>query len=297
MAMPIVVPHKREFRGADLRMYYSLFPVRNPLSREQETELVKSAKSGDSQAEGKLIRQWGRRVIDLALRQSKRRPEGIDLEDLIGWGLLGLLLGIRAFDPTRGTRLSTCINYWIKEYIQKGCRSQRFIHLPVDSTQIWYTLLIAADKQGINLSTATPESWAELSSVLMENPASSRHLPTPDYLQEVFRLAQASRTFHLEAVPSEDFIRSGDSPTPFDAFAAPPLSTFTEAQEHLQIALCGLNTRERAIICHRFGLGSHDLMTLTELGDLYNLTKERIRQIEEKALKKLHLDLKKRLRL
>lgn len=295
MATSTVV-HRREFKGADLHHYYAMFPPRNSLCREEEADLVRQAQAGNTWAEGRLVKQWGRRVIQLALRRLERRPEGLDLDDLIGWGFLGLLLGIRAFDLSRGTRLSTCVNYWITEYIQKGSRSQRFIHLPSDHLQTWHSALSVADKNGINMVSPTEETWQTLSEILMKKAAPSRPAPTPKYVQKSFELAQMSQTFHLDAYDSANEPSWNHAP-PFETFAAPEAPTQTEAQEQLSLAIQQLDERERLIISHRFALNDFDFLTLDELGSRCKLSKERIRQIESEAIEKLRAELTRKLSL
>lgn len=284
---------RREFRGEDLSPYYRMFPTRKPLGKTEECELVQRMKAGDREASDSLVRQWGRLAVDTALRTaSKHYTEGADLEDLIGWGLLGLVLGLNAYDPSRGVRISTCLYLWIREYIRKGMRSHRFIRLPADSLQVYYTLLFVAGRDQLDLTNeaAWDAALPEVQKIAAPN-------ITLERLREIFRVASKSQTFHLEhsesgrSASSTTVMGRNKMSTPFDYL---PTKTTKEHElaDAVRAAVEDLDERSKTVIRYLYGLNNSETLTLVELGRKFNISRERVRQIEARALEHIEYALK-----
>jgi len=261
-----------------------MFPTRKPLQREEEKALVLQAQAGNRAAEERLIYQWGRLAINTALRASRRFSEGVDIEDLIGWGILGVVLGIRAYDPERGVRLSTCLYLWVKEYVQKGLRSHRFIHLPSDSLRVYYSLLFILGRENIDMTT---EAGWEKVLPLVQEVASPRRPLTVDRLKEIYRVASSSQTFHLESDESHrGSYDTRENFHPFDTIAA-PTSLEDENIEALKQAVEELTMREQEILRNLYGLGNSECLTLNEVGSKFCISRQRVAQIENRVLLRL----------
>jgi RNA polymerase sigma factor (sigma-70 family) len=272
-----------------------MFPTRKPLSKDDEEGLVQRMKAGDKEAADALVRQWGRLAVDTALRTaSKHYTEGADLEDLIGWGLQGLVLGLKAYDPSRGVRISTCLYLWIREYIRKGMRSHRFIRLPADALHIYYTLLFVVGRDRLDLTDE--KAWeAALPEVRKSAGKVVASTITLERLKEVFKAASTSQTFHLDYnVPKGNSAQG----TTLSHMAAPldslPKKSKVEHElaDAVREAVADLDERSKAIIMHLYGLQNYDTLNLVALGRKFNLSRERIRQIEAVALDHLQFVLK-----
>lgn len=119
---------RREMRGGDVDYYYELFPAVGSLPPEREAELVSQAKTGNLAAEDALVRQYAGVGISMALRYRWTKSyQGVDLDALVSASLLGVVEGIRHFDPTRGARLITCVWYWVRALLGRERAKHRFI--------------------------------------------------------------------------------------------------------------------------------------------------------------------------
>ncbi len=119
---------RREIRGEDAKYYYELFPAVESLSPARETELVSQAKAGSVAAEDALARQYAGVGISMALRYRWRKAyQGVDLDSLVSASLLGVVEGIRHFDPTRGARLITCVWFWVRALLGRERAKHRFV--------------------------------------------------------------------------------------------------------------------------------------------------------------------------
>lgn len=294
MDMSTLLLHRREIKGEDLSHYYRMFPPFKPLEYSEEQELVLQAQSGNRQAEEKLILQWGRLAISTALRAAKPYVEGIDVEDLIGWGFLGLCIGIRAYNPLRGTRLSTCLYLWIKAHIQQGIRSHRFIHLPSDSLRVYYSLLYIMAQQPIDVSK--DEEWERILPEV-KSIVSPRKPLTAQGLKEIYNKAISSQTFHYEMQPnSENYsntyalaVARGN-----DVISAPQSRLDVENINALREEVEELSQREREILTNLYGLGNSERLTLAEVGKKFCISRQRVAQIENRVLALLRFRLLKK---
>lgn len=242
------------------------------LDRDTETSLALLVKEGSEKARQELLEHNLRLVISIA---KKFQLQGLDLEDLISEGNIGLMKAIEKFDPTKGFRLSTYATWWIREQIQEAIRDQsRTVRLPEKIhnkvnrikkivNALTQTLQRVPTVEEISSETELPVSKIE-SLLQWGNSILSLHEPSPDGSSEMGDHIPDTKTEapHLEVTKSSDA-----------AWAHSLLETLT--------------AREKTIITLRFGLDGTPGKTLEEIGKELDLTRERIRQIEAKAFKKL----------
>jgi RNA polymerase primary sigma factor len=242
------------------------------LSEEDRAILVATGVKGEA-AQTRLVESNLRLVVSIARRYVGR---GMALLDLIQEGNLGLMRAVERFDYRRGFRFSTYATWWIRQSITRAIADQgRNIRMPIHIVDTINKLTRAQRELAQSYGREpTPEEL-------------SRELDLPvDRLIELTRIAQD--TISLETPVGEeedstlaDFVEDLDAEVPADA------ATFRLLQENLALALEGLNPREREVLIMRFGLADGRMRTLEEVGEHFKVTRERIRQLETKALAKL----------
>jgi RNA polymerase primary sigma factor len=245
------------------------------LTRDEEEALALKAKEGDRYAKDKLVRANLRFVVAVA---KKYRNQGIPLGDLINEGNIGLITAIQKFDVTLGYHFISYAVWWIRQAILKAiCEKSRMIRLPLNRANE----LVQIEKVRKNLEAnmnedPSPEMIAkelsmdkELVKHLMEISKETVSLETP-----VFESKKDSSFLG-------DFIKDSKYISPEEKAERKSLSLV------INTILNTLTEKEKAIIEFRFGLNGNKAMSLKEIGEKYNLTKERIRQIEKKALTRL----------
>ena len=254
---------------------------RHPLlTREEETRYARAARAGDQVAKEKLINSNLRFVVNIA-RQYQHR--GIPLADLVSEGNIGLLKAAEKFDPERGFHFTTYAVWWIRQAILKALEaSSRTIRLPAHAAGI-------VERIG----------WArtELSERLSREPsvheiATFLDLP-PQRVTELLAVSRELLSFEAPAFDDGTAAQLGDAVR--DPGRLPEEEAMAGVlKADINHVLDGLSQRESDILQSRFGLNGRKRLTLTELGRRYRLTKERVRQIEKRALQQLQVSLRVR---
>ena len=245
------------------------------LSREDELALAKRVAEGDKDAERRMVEANLRLVVMIARRYNHR---GLPLADLIEEGNLGLLRAVQKFQWQRGTRFSTYATWWIRQAVVRALANQaRLIRLPVHVEALLGRYRRAKDQLTQELGRAP--TLEELATRLGE---------PLDHLEGLE--AAAAAPLSLET-PVGDRGSVLEDVVPDRTPAPPAVGDLLRAQADLREMLDGLPDAERRVIVQRFGLDGQPPLTLEAIGQQVNLTRERIRQIEAAALRKLRARL------
>ncbi len=248
-----------------------------PVDREEVHKLWKKAKRGNRQAKQRIMECNLRLVVPIA---KKYHRQGIDFMDLIEEGNLGLMHSIDKFEPSKGYRFSTYASYWIEQSIRRAVEEQsKTIRIPPHAWEALRKWLKMWEKLHVKLGR--DPSLAEM--------ARTMHW-TARQVRGVLDAAEAARGMgSLEApVDSEDdSLTMEDMLSESDHESPENLISVLKLHDELHLALKEIGDRERMIVEFRHGLTGHSPMTLEEVGKRLKLSRERIRQIEERALLRL----------
>lgn len=256
-----------------VRMYLKEIGKVPLLTAEEEVELAKRMEAGDDYAKQKLCEANLRLVVSIAKKYVGR---GMLFLDLIQEGNLGLIKAVDKFDYTKGYKFSTYATWWIRQAITRSIADQaRTIRIPVHMVET-INKLIRVSRQLLqeNGREPTPDEIAEEMGITVEK------------VREILKIAQEPVSLETPIGEEEDshlgdFIPDEDAPAPAEAAA------FSMLKEQLVDVLSTLTEREQKVLKLRFGLEDGRARTLEEVGKEFDVTRERIRQIEAKALRKL----------
>lgn len=256
-----------------VRMYLKEIGKVNLLTAEEEIELAKRMEEGDEDAKKRLAEANLRLVVSIAKRYVGR---GMLFLDLIQEGNLGLIKAVEKFDYRKGYKFSTYATWWIRQAITRAIADQaRTIRIPVHMVETINKLIRVSRQLLQELGREpTPEEIAKEMEMSV------------DRVREILKISQEPVSLETPIGEEEDshlgdFIQDDNVPVPADAAA------FTLLKEQLVEVLNTLTDREQKVLRLRFGLDDGRARTLEEVGKEFNVTRERIRQIEAKALRKL----------
>ena len=256
-----------------VRMYLKEIGKVPLLTADEEKELAMAMLAGDGEAKNRLCEANLRLVVSIAKRYVGR---GMQFLDLIQEGNLGLIKAVDKFDHTKGYKFSTYATWWIRQAITRAIADQaRTIRIPVHMVET-INKLIRVQRTMIQDLGREPEADELAKEMGM----------TVEKVREIMKISQEPVSLEKPIGEEEDshlgdFIPDEDAPSPADQAA------FTLLKEQLMEVLKGLTTREEKVLRLRFGLDDGRARTLEEVGREFNVTRERIRQIEAKALRKM----------
>ncbi len=271
-----------KIKVADLdatRLYLNEIGFAPLLTAEQERDIARGVQRGEEPCRQKMIESNLRLVVKIARRYMNR---GLVLLDLIEEGNLGLIRAVEKFDPERGFRFSTYATWWIRQTIERAIMNQtRTIRLPIHVVKELNVYLRTSYKLAQTMETEpTPQDVADF----LECPV--------DDVEKMFRLNE--RVISADA-PAERSSERQIIDTLPDEKNREPSSAIEDDDIHIHLEtwLVTLNEKQRAVIEHRFGLHGNETATLEEVGDIIGVTRERVRQIQLEALKKLRRSLER----
>ncbi len=266
-----------------VRMYLKEIGRVPLLSAEEEIELAKRIEQGDEEAKRRLAEANLRLVVSIAKRYVGR---GMLFLDLIQEGNMGLIKAVEKFDYEKGYKFSTYATWWIRQAITRAIADQaRTIRIPVHMVET-INKLIRVQRQLLQDfgREPTPEEVAQEMEL------------TPDKVREILKIAQEPVSLETP-IGEEDDSHLGDFIEDQEALAPSDAAAYELLKEQLEDVLDTLTDREENVLRLRFGLDDGRTRTLEEVGKVFGVTRERIRQIEAKALRKLrHPSRSKRLK-
>lgn len=246
------------------------------LDHDEEYQLALRAQKGDEKARERLINANLRFVVAVA---KKFQGQGLPLEDLIDEGNIGLLIALDKFEPDKGYHFISYAVWWIRQSIMKAiCEKSRAVRLPLNRANELFQI----QKAQKNLMHSSGSADVSIEEIAQEAGLE------PELVNELLSISRDAVSFDSpvtaggEATTSKlgDFIED-------EGFGPEELAMQKCLKEDINTVLSTLSDKEREIITLRFGLNNNAPMSLKEIGEIFNLTKERIRQIEKRALERL----------
>lgn len=265
-----------------IKMYLREIGQISLLTHEEEIEYAKRAAEGDEEAIDKLVESNLRLVVSIAKKHTNR---GLKLLDLIQEGNIGLMKAVEKFEYTKGYKFSTYATWWIRQAITRAIADQgRTIRIPVHMIE---TINKIKKESRIYLQETGKDAPAEI--------LAERLNMEVEKVKAILEMNQEPISLETPVGSEEDselgdFVEDQKTTSPYEA------TNISILREELNEVLNTLNPREAQVLRHRYGLDDSSPKTLEEVGKLFNVTRERIRQIEVKALRKLrHPNRRKRL--
>lgn len=256
-----------------VRMYLKEIGTVPLLTADEEMELAKKKAQGDESAKERLIEANLRLVVSIAKRYTGR---GMSFLDLVQEGNLGLIKGVEKFDYTKGYKLSTYATWWIRQSVTRALADQaRTIRVPVHMVETINKM--SKMQRKLTLELGYEPSVAELAKALDMS---------EDKVMEIMQIAREPASLETP-IGEEDDSNLGDFVADVNTVTPEGNVESVMLRDHIDALLGDLEERERQVIELRFGLRDGHPRTLEEVGKEFNVTRERIRQIEAKALRKL----------
>jgi RNA polymerase primary sigma factor len=274
-AMAVTPPKKKTSSNEEgsLDQYLrdiSKYPL---ISREEEAELARRIRTGDQEALDKLVRSNLRFVVSVG---KKYQNQGVSLSDLINEGNLGLIRAAHKFDETKGIKFISYAVWWIRQAILQALAEQsRIVRVPLNRAGTLHRI-------GKRASALLQELGREATHAEIADGMDI----TEEEVAKTMSISQVHLSLDAPLTPGEDnrlldYLPDTQHPTPEQ-------QTFDKALiQAIEDSLCGLKERESRILRLYFGIDGAEPMTLEEIGSLLGITRERVRQIKEKALSRL----------
>ena len=245
------------------------------LSRDEENELAQRAKAGDKVAKDKIVRANLRFVVNVAKKYQNR---GLDLTDLISEGNIGLLTAIERYDVSKGYHFISYAVWWIRQAILKAIYEKtKMIRLPLNRAN--ELVQIEKARKSVGGSKTEEQEIREIAEMLNMDKAHVRDLL--NIARDMISLDTAVNPGDSDSSSLGEFISDSLYDDPEEH------AMQTSMKEDIDAVLDSLTEKEAEVLRCRFGLNGKESMSLKEVGDVFHLTKERIRQIEKKAIRRL----------
>ena len=256
-----------------LDLYFQDVSCSEPLRAEEEVSLARRIRAGDQEARNRLVSANLRFVIKIACGY---RAGGVALEDMISAGNMGLISAAERFDETRGFKFITYAVWWVRQAInQTLSQDSRMVRLPANRLKLLHNIMAASRTLGqVHASEPEPEMIAEKLGVSVEMVEDT--------------LVKSRDVCYIDSLLCDDEDQDLLKVIPDESQESPDTRILEDSdREQVEQVLRTLDDREAQILRMHFGLGDVDPMTLEQIGSRFKLTKERVRQIKEKALTKL----------
>lgn len=252
------------------------------LTREEEVQYARQAAKGDPLAREKLLQGNLRFVVNVA---KKYQNQGLPLSDLISEGNIGLINAIERFDVEKGYHFISYAVWWIRQAILKAiCEKSRMIRLPLNrANELVQIEKVRKQLQSENGSTAEIQEVARVLNM------------KPELVADLINISRDLVSLETPVYAEKDSSLLGDFVEDTGYQLPEEAALERSLKDDVNSLLATLTEKEADILQHRFGLNGRSPLSLKEIGDRYNLTKERIRQIEKKALKRLQHPNKSRI--
>lgn len=244
------------------------------LTRAEENEYARGAAAGDQECKNKLIRANLRFVVNVA---KKYQNQGLPLSDLISEGNIGLMNAIERFDVDKGYHFISYAVWWIRQAILKAiCEKSRMIRLPLNRAN--ELVQIEKVRKEIQGSRSERSEMQQIAKTLNMN---------QEHVEDLVNISRELISLETPVYAEKDSSLLGDF-VEDQGYKHPEMVVIEKAlRDDINEILSTLSDKESEIVQYRFGLNGRSPLSLKEIGDRYSLTKERIRQIEKKAIKRL----------